>query len=99
TEYYNEGPGLPSERASGTVPEGVNGVCRRPTTMRPLIVEEKLWEHTRTCSPQTPARFIRLGYTPLQATNEPEAQKEQEKLLASLKDGKASNNQLVSLIR
>ncbi len=102
TEFYNEGPGFPTDRATGTVPEGVLGVCRQPNTARPIIADAKLWEHARTCTPRTPPRFIRLGYTPSAATNEADALKEQEVILADLKVGQKDengNNRLVSLMR
>lgn len=102
TEFYYEGQGSPPDRATGTVPEGVNGVCRIPDTARPLIVDEKLWEHARVCTPRTPARFIRLGYRPVQAASEAEALKEQEKIIATIKDGEkeeGGNNILVGLMR
>ncbi len=102
TEFYYEGPGQPSDRATGTVPEGVNGVCRLPNTARPIIVDQKLWEHARVCNPRTPPRFIRLGYSPVAATNEADAIKEQEKLLATIKDGQkdeGGNNTLTALVR
>lgn len=101
TEFYYEGPGAPSDRSTGTVPEGVLGVCRLPNTARPVIMDEKLWEHARTCTPQTPARFLRLGYTPISATNEADAIKEQDRFLTALKEGQkeGGNNQLVSLLR
>jgi hypothetical protein len=101
TEFYNEGPGYPTDRSTGTVPDGVLGVCRQPNTARPIIADAKLWEHARTCTPRTPARFIRLGYT-TSAGNEADAIKEQEAILAVLKDGQkdeGGNNKLVSLMR
>jgi hypothetical protein len=102
TEFFNEGPGQPADRSTGTVPEGVNGVCRQPNTARPLLADQKLWEHARSCTPRTPPRFIRLGYTPVAATTEAEALKEQEQILAALKEGEkdeGGNNKLVALMR
>jgi hypothetical protein len=102
TEYINEGPGLPTDRATGTVPEGVLGVCRMPNTARPVIADVKLWEHARTCTPRTPPRFIHLGYTPVAATNEADALKEQELILNEIKAGQndaGGNNRLVALMR
>jgi hypothetical protein len=102
TEFINEGPGLPSDRATGTVPDGVLGVCRMPNTARPIIADVKLWEHARTCTPRTPARFIHLGYTPVSATNEADALKEQELILGEIKAGEEAaggNNRLVALMR
>ena len=102
TEFNYEGPGWPSDRARGTVPEGELGVCRMPNTMRPLIVDAKLWDHAPACSPKTPARFIRLGFAPTAGAHEAEAAQEQEKYLATLRDGakpEGGNQELVSLIR
>ncbi len=102
TEYFYEGQGGPTQRTTGTVPDGEIGVCRMPMTARPLLVDEKLWDHARICTQQTPARFIRLGYTPVAATNEAEALKEQERYFGTLREGEKSeggNNQLVSLLR
>jgi hypothetical protein len=102
TEFYNEGPGTPADRATGTVPDGVIGVCRQPNTARPIIADQKLWEHARTCNPRTPARFIRLGYSPVAATSEADALKEQEAILAAVKEGQredGGNNRLVALMR
>lgn len=102
TQFFYEGPGSPPDRSTGTVPQGVNGVCRVPETARPLIVDEKLWEHARPCTPRTPTRFIRLGYKPVGAASEAEALKEQEKVLATIKDGEredGGNNTLVALMR
>ena len=102
TEFLNEGPGLPTDRSTGTVPDGVLGVCRMPNTARPIIADVKQWEHARTCSPRTPASFIHLGYTPVAATNEADALKEQELILAEIKAGQldeGGNNKLVALMR
>ena len=62
TEFIYEGPGQPSDRASGKVPEGAIGVCKRPDGKRPPIVSEATWDHAPLCTPKTPLRFIRLGY-------------------------------------
>lgn len=101
TEFIDEGPGLPTDRTTGTVPEGVIGVCRQPNTARPLIADQQLWEHARPCTPRTPPRFIRLGYTPLAAGSEAEAVKEQQQILTAIKEGEKDdgNNKLVALMR
>jgi hypothetical protein len=99
TEFINEGPGQPSERAAGAVPDGELGVCRVPETKRPIIVDEKLWDSTRFCTARTPARFIRIGYG---SERDPNAEADQEKMLAILKDGKkeqGGNTGLVNLFR
>jgi hypothetical protein len=62
TEFIYEGPGQPSDRASGVVPDGANGACKRPKSKRPPIVSERLWQDARECGPKTPFRFIRMGY-------------------------------------
>lgn len=62
TEYPVEGAGAPSDRASGQVPYGSLGVCKKPFTKRPPIVSEALWENARACTPRTPPEHIRLGY-------------------------------------
>lgn len=62
TEYPPEGRGRPSDRATGTVPAGSLGACRRADTKRPPLVAEKLWEETKVCNARTPATFVRLGY-------------------------------------
>jgi hypothetical protein len=104
TEFYYEGPGQPSDRASGSVPEGAIGVCRVPNSKRPPIVSDKLWEDTRICTTKTPERFIRLGYGPglAGAATEADADKNMERLLAVLREGQkedTGNNQLVSTLR
>ncbi len=104
TQFYNEGPGSPSDRASGVVPDGSIGVCRVPNSKRPPIVNEKLWEDSRPCSAQTPERFIRLGYGPglAGAVTDADADKNMERLLNVLREGQkedVGNNQVVSTLR
>jgi hypothetical protein len=62
TEFIHEGRGQPSDRASGVVPDGSIGVCKKPYSMRPPLVSQALWEHAPPCGSKTPYRFIRLGY-------------------------------------
>lgn len=104
TEYPVEGPGQPTDRASGEVPPGSLGVCKLPLAKRPPIVNEKLWDDARICTPRTPERFIRLGYGAgiAGAATDEEAQKNMEKYLQTLRDGRkeeGGNNQIVSAIR
>lgn len=86
TEFFNEGPGQPSDRATGAVPAGSIGVCKRPGTKRPPIVSERLWEDARPCSGRTPATFIRLGYGRPIEGGDPEADAQMDKTLKILGD-------------
>src|SRR6185295_4140290 len=72
TIFFNEGPGSAPPRASGMTPPGDLGVCKRPGTVRPLIVPEKLWEDTHYCSSRTPVAYIRLGVDPPDAPERPD---------------------------
>jgi hypothetical protein len=87
TEYPIEGAGAPSDRASGNVPYGSLGVCKKPFTKRPPIVSETLWENARTCTPRTPPEHIRIGYgrTTAEGGNA-EADQRVEKSLQALRD-------------
>jgi hypothetical protein len=103
TEYMNEGPGQPSDRASGSVPRGAIGVCKRPSSKRPPIVNPELWEHARPCTSRTPRAFIRLGYgeSPSGAPV-PEADREVETILDGIKQGRDAdkgNAALVGMLR
>jgi hypothetical protein len=62
TEFIHEGRGQPSDRASGVVPDGAIGVCKKQHSMRPPLVDPTVWEHAQACSDKTPYRFIRLGF-------------------------------------
>ncbi|MBI4701434.1 MAG: hypothetical protein HY744_09790 [Deltaproteobacteria bacterium] len=62
TEFINEGPGQPTDRASGIAPAGSVGVCRQPLGRRPPLLSETLWEGSRPCRSRTPYRHVRLGY-------------------------------------
>src|SRR4051794_38467325 len=98
TEFFNEGPGQPSERASVELPKGAIGVCKVPLSKRSPIVNEKLWQDAPPCTPRTPERSIRLGYGAVGAGATPDA----EALLAALREGQkedGGNTQLVAAIR
>lgn len=62
TQFPDEGPGQPSDWASGQAPAGMIGVCREPMTKRPPLVNAELWEHLRRCDRLTPRRFLHVGY-------------------------------------
>ena len=62
TEFPNEGPGQPYDRATAAVPIGMVGVCKRPFSRRPPLVNPTLWEHAKSCKTDTPKSFVRIGY-------------------------------------
>ncbi|HSN97585.1 MAG TPA: hypothetical protein VLS89_04770 [Candidatus Nanopelagicales bacterium] len=103
TEYVNEGPGQPTERASGALPPGAVGVCKEPFTKRPPIVPQDLWDHAKPCAPSTPASYIRLGYAKDGAAGQdPETEQLVERTLAALREGNkvdGGNSELLSAIR
>lgn len=104
TEFFYEGPGQPSDRASGQVPEGSLGVCKVPFSKRPPIVNEQLWNDAALCSTRTPERFTRIGYGAglAGAATEAEADKNMERLLGVLREGQkegTGNNQIVATLR
>jgi hypothetical protein len=99
TEYVPEPPGQPTDRASGSVPPGALGVCKRPDTKRPPIVSEKLWEDTKPCTAKTPDKHIRLGYS---EKDDPGAAQQIEQILAALGEApkeEGGNNKFVSMLR
>lgn len=61
TKFFNEGPGQPTDRASGLAPDGSVGACRIRFSERPPLVDRQLWENLRFCNKRTPYRYLRLG--------------------------------------
>jgi hypothetical protein len=107
TEFVPEGPGLEPDRAKGTVPAGSVGVCKRPGSKRPPVVNPTLWEHAVVCTPRTPDSHIRIGYSrepnkeSMQSTDG-EAEKQMEKLLLAIAEGsdpKEGNNKILTMLR
>jgi hypothetical protein len=101
TQFFYEGPGQPSERATGSVPSGMIGVCRRPFTQKPPIVNPVLWDHAKTCSTATPGTFIRLGYGHERGNVEGASHKV-EKMMEALREGPRSeggNTKVLSALR
>lgn len=98
-----EGPGQASDRASGSVPYGALGVCKRPFTKRPPIVSQALWDNARTCTPRTPPEHIRLGYGRTNAVEgDAETEKRMERILQALREtpkSETGNNLFTSMIR
>lgn len=92
TNFIYEGPGQPSDRASGTVPAGSIGVCKRPFSMRPPIVSEPFWEHAPVCKPSTPRRFIRVGYGDVADGPDEQAQARMKELMAALEQAQSEQN-------
>lgn len=103
TEFIKEGPGQPSDRASGAVPEGALGVCKVPLSKRPPMVNPVLWEHAKTCNAKTPERFLRIGYgNALGGGDAALADQEMASLLEVLRDGNkvdGGNQKMVTLMR
>ena len=85
TEFIYEGPGQPSDRASGVVPDGSNGVCKRPKSKRPPIVSEQLWADAPECGPKTPFRFLRLGYGTVDDLPDSEPERRMKAMMDTLK--------------
>lgn len=101
TQYPTEGSGQPTDRASGAVPAGALGACRRPNTKRPPIVSQALWDGVKPCDARTPVSFVRLGYGH-DSPDDPEADKQMEKLLGSLRDAQkpeTGNGQFLAMLR
>ncbi len=100
TEYPVEGPGRPSDRATGTVPEGSLGACRRPQTKRPPLVPERLWEDTKPCTSKTPATFVRLGYGSAESEGEIDGLvKRLTDVLKDAQDREKGNAALLQVVR
>jgi hypothetical protein len=101
TEFYNEGPGQPSDRATGAVPAGAIGVCKKPKTRRPPIVSQQLWDDARVCTGRTPAGHIRLGYGK-EGADDKVADQQMEKMLEALRDGtkdEGGNAKVVAMLK
>lgn len=103
TQFFNEGPGQPTDRARGSVPAGTLGVCRRPYTRRPPIVNEKLWENTKYCTSRTPDNYVRLGYG--HKKYKPDAVRKVDKMMEALREGSNEDSgngrmlEMLSLVR
>ncbi|HVY45862.1 MAG TPA: hypothetical protein VHB21_08285 [Minicystis sp.] len=101
TEYLNEGPGSPPDRATGSVPPGDLGVCKRPLTRRPFIVDQKLWDDARPCTARTPPSYIQIGFG-TGAGNDVDPDGQQNNLLRTLREGQnenTGNGHLVTFLR
>ncbi len=99
TEFYNEGPGQPFDRASAAVPVGMVGVCKRAFTQRPPIVSPTIWEHARPCKSDTPKEFIRIGYG---YGSSAESKAKVDKMMQALREGpkeQAGNTSVLAMLR
>lgn len=104
TEFFNEGPGVPAERATGSVPPGTLGVCKRIDTKRPPLVDKTLWDDAKLCTQRSPKGFIRLGYGDVEADEALQAETDvrMERMLQALRDAqdpKGGNLRFVSMLR
>jgi len=102
TEFIYEGPGQPSDRASGVVPDGANGVCRRPKSKRPPIVSERVWLDAPECTPKTPWRFLRLGYGDVDDPPNAEPDRRMQAMMDTLKAGEKDpdgNTKMLRMLR
>jgi hypothetical protein len=101
TEFFYEGQGQLPDRATGTVPPGEIGVCKRPNTHRPLIVGQKLWDDAKLCTAKTPTTFIQLGFGTGEG-NDVDPDGQQQRLLTVLHEGEnenTGNTHLVTFLR
>ena len=99
TEFTTEPPGQPTDRATGAVPPGAIGICKRDGTKKPPLVSEKLWENAKPCTARTPANHIRLGYS---EKDDPNVEAEITRILSALGEAtkeEGGNNQFVSMLR
>ena len=99
TEFHNEGPGQPYDRATSTVPIGMVGVCKRPFSRRPPLVNPVLWEHAKSCKTDTPKSFVRIGYG---HESNAEAQRKVERMMEALREGPRTdggNTTVLALLR
>jgi hypothetical protein len=62
TVFIKEGPGQPTDEASGRAPSGTMGACRVAFSERPPVISKSLWENLSRCTPRTPERYLRIGY-------------------------------------
>lgn len=97
TEFFYEGPGQPSERASGAVPPGSIGVCKRPGTTRPPLVAPQIWEDARECNARTPPSFIRLGYGQPGTADDAEATKRLDAMMQVLREAQKRQGEKAAL--
>ncbi len=88
TVYPREGPGQPHDKAFGAVPVGMVGVCKRPQTLKPPIVNPVLWEHAKLCRSDTPKEYLRLGYG---HSNAPQAKIKVDRMMEALREGPKEN--------
>jgi len=100
TVFYDEGPGQPSDRASGKAPPGSVGACKVPDTARPVLVDEQLWRNLDPCNKRTPRRYLRIGYRPdaVDASGVARKQLILEGLEAASKED-AGNIKMVTMLR
>lgn len=91
TTFHEEGPGQPDEKAYGQVPTGMVGVCRRPFSLEPELINHVLWDHAKECKPDTPKEYLRIGYG--NRNNKPaEARDKHARMMRALREGEEGEN-------
>lgn len=101
TQFPDEGPGQPSDIASGIAPPGALGACREPFAKRPPVVSVELWEHLRRCGKDTPRRYLRLGYGRVEG-NDDAAEQRMQGIVEALRGGateKDGNQRMLTMMR
>lgn len=103
TEFYREGPGTASDRASGIAPAGALGACRIPGNRRPPLVNEALWKNLRQCSEKTPRRYLQLGYgRTMDGKFDDDAQARVDRIMRSIQEAakeKDGNTRMLGMLR
>ncbi len=92
TQFFDEGPGQPTQRASGRAPAGSIGACRVGFSRRPPIVNKALWDNLKTCGPKTPSRYLRLGYGRTMGNEDPTLEWRMRTIMEALKTGESEND-------
>lgn len=102
TQFFDEGPGQPTDQASGIAPAGSIAACRVPFTKRPPVVSPTLWEHLKRCQARTPRRYLRIGYGDVRVAGETEADRRMAAIIEALKQGASEKDggvRMLSMLR
>lgn len=98
TQFHEEGPGQPDNKAYGTIPMGTVGVCKRPFSIQPEIVSDVMWEHAEECRNDTPKDYLRLGFGNL--NKDPDRDRARhKKVMQALYDGQEDNLAFLQMLR
>ncbi|MFO0553201.1 MAG: hypothetical protein U0271_32735 [Polyangiaceae bacterium] len=105
TEFHTEQLGEQENKTWAAVPVGMVGVCRRPYTLRPPIVNQSLWDHALVCKTTTPKEYVRLGFGNV---NNAESTARSDRMMKALREGPRTpdkdgngggNTEIVSMLR